>query len=295
MRRRNHIAGDTTPAIGPCQRWSSMSFTRLFVHRRSLRAARNYSAARPSRPNRRRRYHIEWYPASSVEPLIAERHQYVNVLTGVEPPRRPTTETDGDARRQAVYLPFLFQERRVRGAVRSREGRGRSLSGTDDREVARYWAGLPLLARLSEAGTALSEARKSARSSGRGTSRGSGLRCPERGTRCSRQESEWTRRQSDGRCAAGVSGRADRGSAKRCMSSNCQRRRKNVPARRRKNVLRAGWELVPVVHGRDPRAGLSRRALRAAGGGPRVGGACGPTPQKSWLSKPAPAQLTGQQ
>ena len=55
----------------------------------------------------------------------------------------------------------------------------------------------------------------------------------------------------------------------------CQRRRKNVPARRRKNVLRAGWELVPVVHGRDPRAG--RRALRAAGGGPRVGGACGPT------------------
>ena len=30
----------------------------------------------------------------------------------------------------------------------------------------------------------------------------------------------------------------------------CQRRRKNVPARRRKNVLRAGWELVPVVHGR---------------------------------------------
>ena len=158
MRRRNHIAGDTTPAIGPCQRWSSMSFTRLFVHRRSLRAARNYSAARPSRPNRRRRYHIEWYPASSVEPLIAERHQYVNVLTGVEPPRRPTTETDGDARRQAVYLPFLFQERRVLGAVRSREGRGRSLSGTDDREVARYWAGLPLLARLSEAGTALSSA-----------------------------------------------------------------------------------------------------------------------------------------
>ena len=37
--------------------------------------------------------------------------------------------------------------------------------------------------------------------------------------------------------------------------------------RRRKNVLRAGWELVPVVHGRDPRAG--RRALRAAGVGPR--------------------------
>ena len=34
-------------------------------------------------------------------------------------------------------------------------------------------------------------------------------------------------------------------------------------------------ELVRVVHGRDPRAG--RRALRAAGGGPRVGGACGPT------------------
>ena len=37
-----------------------------------------------------------------------------------------------------------------------REGRGRSLSGTDHREVARYWAGLPLLVRLSEAGTELS-------------------------------------------------------------------------------------------------------------------------------------------
>ena len=57
---------------------------------------------------------------------------------------------------QAVYLPSLFRERRVRGAVRSREGRGRSLSGTDHREVARYWAGLPLLVRLSEAGTELS-------------------------------------------------------------------------------------------------------------------------------------------
>ena len=57
---------------------------------------------------------------------------------------------------QAVYLPFLFQERRVRGAVRSREGQGRALSGTHDRQVARYWAGLPLLARLSEAGTELS-------------------------------------------------------------------------------------------------------------------------------------------
>ena len=34
-------------------------------------------------------------------------------------------------------------------------------------------------------------------------------------------------------------------------------------------------QLVPIVHGRAPRAG--RRALRAAGGGPRVGGACGPT------------------
>ena len=60
----------------------------------------------------------------------------------------------GDSRccGQAVYLPSLFRERRVRGAVRSREGRGRSLSGTDHREVARYWAGLPLLVRLSEAG-----------------------------------------------------------------------------------------------------------------------------------------------
>ena len=57
---------------------------------------------------------------------------------------------------QAVYLPSLFRERRVRGAVRSREGRGRSLNGTNHREVARYWAGLPLLVRLSEAGTELS-------------------------------------------------------------------------------------------------------------------------------------------
>ena len=57
---------------------------------------------------------------------------------------------------QAVYLPSLFRERRFRGAVGSREGRGRSLSGTDHREVARYWAGLPLLVRLSEAGTELS-------------------------------------------------------------------------------------------------------------------------------------------
>ena len=66
-----------------------------------------------------------------------------------------------------------------------------------------------------------------------------------------------------------------------------QRRRKNVPARRRKNVLRAGWELVPVVHGRDPRAG--RRALRAAGGGPRVGGACGPTGPSGGLFGRLPA------
>ena len=68
----------------------------------------------------------------------------------------------GDARndsrccRQPVYLPFRFRERRVRGSVRSRKGRGRSLSGTHDREVARYWAGLRLLVRLSEAGTELS-------------------------------------------------------------------------------------------------------------------------------------------
>ena len=59
------------------------------------------------------------------------------------------------------------------------------------------------------------------------------------------------------------------------LGAECQRRRKIVPARRRKSVPRARWQLVPVVHGRDPRAG--RRALRAAGGGPRVGGACGPT------------------
>ena len=49
----------------------------------------------------------------------------------------------------------------ISGALSSRCGavgasRGRSLSGTHDREVARYWAGFPLLARLSEAGTELS-------------------------------------------------------------------------------------------------------------------------------------------
>ena len=75
--------------------------------------------------------------------------------------------------------------------------------------------------------------------------------------------------------------------ASRWRARACQRRRKNVPARRRKNVLRAGWELVPVVHGRDPRAG--RRALRAAGGGPRVGGACGPTGPSGGLFGRLPA------
>ena len=34
-------------------------------------------------------------------------------------------------------------------------------------------------------------------------------------------------------------------------------------------------EVVQVVHGRDPRA--VRRAYHRAGGGPRVGGSCGPT------------------
>ena len=61
----------------------------------------------------------------------------------------------------------------------------------------------------------------------------------------------------------------------RWLSFGCQRRRDYVPGRRRKIVPRARWQLVPVVHGRDPRAG--RRALRAAGGGARVGGASGPT------------------
>ena len=46
-------------------------------------------------------------------------------------------------------------------------------------------------------------------------------------------------------------------------------------------------ELVRVVHGRDPRAG--RRALRAAGGGPRVGGACGPTGASGGLFGRLPA------
>ena len=69
--------------------------------------------------------------------------------------------------------------------------------------------------------------------------------------------------------------------------AGCQRRRKNVPARRRKSVPRARWQLVPVVHGRDPRAG--RCALRAAGGGPRVGGACGPTGSSGGLFGRLPA------
>ncbi len=49
----------------------------------------------------------------------------------------------------------------------------------------------------------------------------------------------------------------------------------------------ARWQLVPVVHGKDPRAG--RRALRAAGVGPRVGGACGPTGGKRGLCGRSPA------
>ena len=69
--------------------------------------------------------------------------------------------------------------------------------------------------------------------------------------------------------------------------SLCQRRRKNVPARRRKNVPGSRWQLVPVVHGKAPRAG--RRALRVAGGGPRVGGACGPTGPSGGLFGRLPA------
>ena len=46
-------------------------------------------------------------------------------------------------------------------------------------------------------------------------------------------------------------------------------------------------ELVRVVHGRDPRAG--RRALRAAGGGLRVGGTCGPTGSSGGLFGRLPA------
>ena len=80
--------------------------------------------------------------------------------------------------------------------------------------------------------------------------------------------------------AGAGAGRVGRGRA-------CQRRRKNVPARRRKSVPRARWQLVPVVHGRDPRAG--RCALRAAGGGPRVGGACGPTGSSGGLFGRLPA------
>ena len=41
-------------------------------------------------------------------------------------------------------------------AVRSREGRGRSLGGAHDRKVARYWAGLPVPARFSEDAAELS-------------------------------------------------------------------------------------------------------------------------------------------
>ena len=49
-----------------------------------------------------------------------------------------------------------------------------------------------------------------------------------------------------------------RDARKRQTGLLCQRRRKNVPARRRKSVPRARWQLVPVVHGRDPRAGAMR-------------------------------------
>ena len=80
-------------------------------------------------------------------------------------------------------------------------------------------------------------------------------------------------------------GGAERGSIAPRFGDNfigCQRRRKNVPARRRKSVPRARLQLVPVVHGRDPRAG--RCALRAAGGGPRVGGPVGPRGQAGGYS-----------
>ena len=57
---------------------------------------------------------------------------------------------------QAVCLLSRYRERRVQGTVRSKEGRCGELSGTHDREVVRYWVGLTVLARLSEAGTEIS-------------------------------------------------------------------------------------------------------------------------------------------
>ncbi len=70
---------------------------------------------------------------------------------------------------------------------------------------------------------------------------------------------------------------------------DCQRRRDYAPERRSKSAPGSLRQLVPVVHGRAPRAG--RRALRAAGGGPRVGGACGPTGASGVIRKEAGAAI----
>ena len=64
-------------------------------------------------------------------------------------------ETTPDVVDSQYIFRRRFQERCVCGTVRSREGRGRELRAMYDREVARYWAGLRLLARLSETGSAV--------------------------------------------------------------------------------------------------------------------------------------------
>ena len=173
---------------------------------------------------------------------------------------------------QAVYLPSLFRERRVRGAVRSREGRGRSLSGADHREVARCWAGLPLLVRLSEAWKELSSGEVGALLGTRSVKGISGRRCRERGTRCSRRASGWTRRQSGGRCAAGVSGRAG------------PRIRQAINVLEQERYLwteSGGRDDVPIEDARpeDPGPVLVLRALKSRGNVYRIDGGMAELPR----------------
>ena len=59
-------------------------------------------------------------------------------------------------------------------------------------------------------------------------------------------------------------------------AGTCQRRRDYVPARRRKNCTTGSVVACPRSPWEGP-ARAGRRALCAAGGGPRVGGAYGPT------------------
>ena len=57
------------------------------------------------------------------------------------------------------------------------------------------------------------------------------------------------------------------------LPAECQRRRDYAPVRRRKNVPRARWQLVPVVHGRDPVHGKGAARLAAVLAGESPAGA----------------------